>query len=81
MPDAPTPLPPFQLHEVVRDFGHLEDGKPREGVFVELMLGKVVLRPLGETGPEWRADPARLRALDPRETAPGTCGQPRRRPL
>ncbi|MEV7598967.1 hypothetical protein AB0O91_16440 [Kitasatospora sp. NPDC089797] len=81
MPDTQPPPPPFQLHEVVRDFSRLEDGKPREGVFVELMLGKVVLRPLGETGPEWWADPARLRALDPRETAPGTCGQPRRRPL
>ncbi|MER7674341.1 hypothetical protein ABTY61_38590 [Kitasatospora sp. NPDC096128] len=73
------PSPPFQLHEVVQDFSDLQE--PREGVFVEVLFGKAVLRPLGATGPEWRADPSALRALEPRETAPGTCGKPRRRPL
>ncbi|MBD0689514.1 hypothetical protein [Streptomyces sp. CBMA123] len=81
MPDAQNPFFPFQLHEVVQDFSHLEDGRPREGVFVEVMLGNAILRPLGATGPEWRAAPAFLRPLTPRETAPGTCGKPRRRPL
>ncbi|MFH9347528.1 hypothetical protein [Kitasatospora sp. NPDC017646] len=81
MPDAQNPPCPFQLHEVVQDFSYLDNGEPREGVFVEVLLGKAILRPLGATGPEWRVDPALLRALDPRETAPGTGGKPRRRSL
>ncbi|GGU68796.1 hypothetical protein ACIG0C_05045 [Kitasatospora aureofaciens] len=81
MPDAQNSPHSFQLHEVVRDFSCLEDGKPREGVFVEVLLGTAVLRPLGATGPEWRVAPAFLQSLNPRETAPGTCGKPRRRPL
>ncbi|WBP91093.1 hypothetical protein [Kitasatospora cathayae] len=66
---------------MVRDFSSLENGQPREGVFVEMLLGKAVLRPLGETTPHQRVDPAFLRSLDPREIAPGTWGNPRRRPL
>ncbi|MFD8708344.1 hypothetical protein ACFV1W_38175 [Kitasatospora sp. NPDC059648] len=81
MPDVQNSPHPFQLHEVVRDFSYLEDGKPREGVFVEVLLGTAVLRPLGATGPEWRVAPAFLQSLNPRESAPGTCGKPRRRPL
>ncbi|MFD5464808.1 hypothetical protein ACFWIQ_18575 [Kitasatospora sp. NPDC127059] len=80
MPNGQNFPPPFQLHEVVQDFSILEAGKPREGVFVEVLLGKAVLRPLGATGPEWRVDQSLLRSLAPRETAPGTCGNPRRRP-
>ncbi|MFD9688201.1 hypothetical protein ACFY2K_13490 [Kitasatospora sp. NPDC001309] len=73
------PSPPFQLHEVVRDFSNPKE--PHEGVFVEVLFGKAVLRPLGATGPEWKVDPSFLHSLTPRETAPGTCGKPRRRPL
>ncbi|MFE6050482.1 hypothetical protein ACFQ6N_07000 [Kitasatospora sp. NPDC056446] len=81
MPDAQNRDTWFQLHEVVRDFSCPENGKPREGVFVEVAFGKAVLRPLGATGPEWRVELGVIRSLDPRETAPGTCGKPRRRPF
>jgi hypothetical protein len=71
----------FQLHEVVLDFSRLDNGRPRESVFVEAMFGRAILRPLGATGPEQRADLGMIRSLDPREIAPGTCGRDRRRPL
>ncbi|MBO1413036.1 hypothetical protein [Streptomyces sp. FH025] len=81
MPDTQRPPIHFQLHEVVQDFSLLEDGEPREGVFVESLFNKAVLRPLGATGPEWRVDPGMVRSLDPKEIAPGTCGNARRRRL
>ncbi|MDH6705840.1 hypothetical protein P3T27_002562 [Kitasatospora sp. MAA19] len=37
---AQNPEPRFQLHEVVMDFVELEDGKPHEGVSVEVMPGQ-----------------------------------------
>ncbi|RKT20204.1 hypothetical protein BX285_4688 [Streptomyces sp. 1114.5] len=81
MPDAQYPFPCFQLNEVVQDFSRPEDGKPREGVFVEVEFGKAILRPLGANGPERRVDLGVIRSLDPREIAPGTCGKPHRRPF
>lgn len=81
MPDAQRPDPLFQLHEVVRDFSDSGNGKPSEGVFVEAVFGKAVLRPLGASGPQRRVPLSAIRSLDPREFAPGTCGRPRRRPF
>ncbi|MFD8788017.1 hypothetical protein [Kitasatospora sp. NPDC059599] len=81
MPDAQKPDSFFQLHEVVRDFTDIGNGKPSEGVFVEAAFGKAVLRPLGATGPQRRVDLSAIRSLDPREFAPGTCGRSRRRPF
>ncbi|MEV7187305.1 hypothetical protein [Kitasatospora sp. NPDC093102] len=45
MPDPRNPEPLFQLREVVLDFSNLEDGEPRESVFVEVAFGKAALRP------------------------------------
>ncbi|MDH6705423.1 hypothetical protein P3T27_002133 [Kitasatospora sp. MAA19] len=66
-------------HEVVRDLKHRDaDGKPREGAFVEILCGAAFLRPLGG-GREWTTRPHQLQPCDPREIAPGTGGNPRRR--
>ncbi|MFJ9771835.1 hypothetical protein ACIRVF_11375 [Kitasatospora sp. NPDC101157] len=77
--------PPFQpqLHEVVRDFGHKELGEPREGVYVGpgWSVKTVELRPLGENGGVWMTRRDLIEPLSPREIAPGTAGNPRRRPF
>ncbi|MFF4815262.1 hypothetical protein ACFY2K_11800 [Kitasatospora sp. NPDC001309] len=77
--------PPFtpQLHEVLHDLGHMEDGQPREGVYVGpgLCGNTVELRPLGDSDRLWETPRDRIQPLDPREIAPGTGGNPHRRPL
>ncbi|MFD0402483.1 hypothetical protein ACFV84_37975 [Kitasatospora sp. NPDC059811] len=79
--DSKSTLPDFVRNEVVRDLKHRDaDGKPREGVFMEILCGAAFLRPIGG-GQEWTTRPDQLRQCDPREIAPGAGCNPRRRPL
>ncbi|MFJ7907482.1 hypothetical protein [Kitasatospora sp. NPDC096204] len=55
-----------------------EDDRPREFVFVEVYLGRAVLRPLGYSGPEHRVDLEFVEPIVPVEIAAGTAGHPHR---
>ncbi|MGW6919085.1 hypothetical protein ACWGB8_35500 [Kitasatospora sp. NPDC054939] len=79
MSESQRPVLP-ELHEVVRDRGHLLNGRPRKGVFMELLFGVAYLRPLGG-GLEWTTSARDLELCEPREIAPGTSGRPYRRLL
>ncbi|MEE1788608.1 hypothetical protein PUR71_37760 [Streptomyces sp. SP17BM10] len=68
------------LHEVVIDRGHLDDGRPREGVFMEQCAGVMYLRPIGG-GIEWTTRADQVSVLSPREIAPGAGARSRRRLL
>ncbi|MFD7904164.1 hypothetical protein ACFV4G_18185, partial [Kitasatospora sp. NPDC059747] len=57
------------LHEVVIDRGHLDDGLPREGVFMEQCAGVMYLRPIGG-GIEWTTRADHVSVLNPRQIAP-----------
>ncbi|WP_380284336.1 hypothetical protein [Kitasatospora purpeofusca] len=78
MPDVVRPQETPQRHQVVRDFSHLVDGEPTECVFVEVLTGKAVVRPLGLPTPERRIDLDLVKPVEPPELAPGTCGRPNR---
>ncbi|MFJ7277258.1 hypothetical protein [Kitasatospora sp. NPDC098663] len=79
--DPKSVLPDFVRNEVVRDLKHRDDdGRPKEGVFMEILCGAAFLRPLGG-GCEWTTRPDQLRRCDPREIAPGTGTSPQRRPM
>ncbi|MFD7598483.1 hypothetical protein ACFV6D_36325 [Kitasatospora sp. NPDC059812] len=79
--DPKSALPDFVRNEVVQDLKHRDaDGKPKEGVFMEILCGAAFLRPIGG-GQEWTTKPDQLRRCDPREIAPGSGCNPHRRPL
>ncbi|MFJ2192989.1 hypothetical protein ACIOJE_34455 [Kitasatospora sp. NPDC087861] len=79
--DPKSVLPDLVPNEVVRDLKHRDaDGRPREGVFMEILCGAAFLRPLGG-GREWTTRPDQLRQCDPREIAPGTGSNSQRRPM
>ncbi|MCX4684695.1 hypothetical protein OG401_10300 [Kitasatospora purpeofusca] len=78
MPDVVRPQDLPRRHQVVRDFSHLVEGEPTECVFVEVLTGMAVVRPLGQTAPERRVDLRLVRPVEPPELAPGTCGRPNR---
>ncbi|MGW2543363.1 hypothetical protein ACWC5I_21405 [Kitasatospora sp. NPDC001574] len=78
MPDVVRPQDVPQRHQVVRDFSRLVDGEPTECVFVEVLTGMAVVRPLGQTTPERRVNTSLVKPVEPPELAPGTCGRPNR---
>lgn len=75
-PMSEVPLP----HEVVIDRGHLSDGRPREGVFMEQCGGIMYLRPIGG-GVEWTTRADQVSVLSPRQIAPGSGARSHRRLL
>ncbi|MER7844200.1 hypothetical protein ABTZ03_09665 [Kitasatospora sp. NPDC096077] len=72
-----------QRNEVVLDYGNPVDGKPLEGVYVGpgWSGGTVELRPVGFNDDLWQTPEGEIGPCTPRQVAPGTGGNPHRRPL